>query len=299
MKNILTIILRLTVSCLIAGLIMGMTFVFTNKAKKANEHAREEKVVYSLLGYSKANPIPDSMGLHEIFRYVVSDGETQSIGYLLPSGGHGDPESFNFVRIDLDGKYLDSSAVAISEVKVKEQKDRDAAVQLALGAGRGVRFVDQTIVVTEGDGRRAYLLGGKFPGYKTNIAIMLALDPSYSILGLEVMEHEEDPGLGAEIEQEYFKNQFKLKPFERIKSIEVVKAPLPDEYFDALEGRVDESAAVDIMKQYSDQDIYALTGATISSAAVSTGVRAMTKKFAYRLDILDRVLTEQQIAVPF
>jgi electron transport complex protein RnfG len=128
---------------------------------------------------------------------------------------------------------------------------------------------------------------------------MLALDPSYSILGLEVMEHEEDPGLGAEIEQDYFKNQFKLKPFEKIKSIEVVKAPLPDEYFDALEGRVDESAAVDIMKQYSDQDIYALTGATISSAAVSTGVRAMTKKFAYRLDILDRVLTEQQIAVPF
>ena len=42
MKNILTIILRLTVSCLIAGLVMGMTFVFTNKAKKKNEQAREE-----------------------------------------------------------------------------------------------------------------------------------------------------------------------------------------------------------------------------------------------------------------
>ncbi len=138
MKNILTIILRLTVSCLIAGLVMGMTFVFTNKAKKKNEQAREEKVVYSLLGYSKANPIPDSMGLHEIFRYVVSDGEAQSIGYLLPSESHGEAESFNFVRIDLDGNYLDSSTVAISEENVKEQKDRDAAVGLALGTGKAI-----------------------------------------------------------------------------------------------------------------------------------------------------------------
>ena len=46
MKMIFTIIFRLTVSCLIAGTIMGMTFIVTNKAKKANEFAREEKVVY-------------------------------------------------------------------------------------------------------------------------------------------------------------------------------------------------------------------------------------------------------------
>ena len=41
MKMILTIIFRLTVSCLIAGTIMGMTFIVTNKAKKANDQARE------------------------------------------------------------------------------------------------------------------------------------------------------------------------------------------------------------------------------------------------------------------
>ena len=298
MKNILTIIFRLTASCIVAGLVMGTTFVFTNKAKKANEFAREEKVMYSLLGYSKENPIPESMGLHEMFRYVVSEGDAQSIGYLLPAESHGEGR-FNFVRIDLDGEFLDSSSVSISEEKVRDQKDRDAAVQSALGAGRYARFVDQTIVVTDNGSRLAYLLGGKFPGYKTHIAIMLALDPSYSILGLEVMEHEEDPGLGAEIEQDYFKNQFVYKPFEKIKTIDVVKSPLPDEYFEALEGKIDESAAVEMMKQYSDRDIYALTGATISSAAVSSGVRAMTRKFAYRLDILDHVINEQQIAVPF
>ena len=42
---------------------------------------------------------------------------------------------------------------------------------------------------------------------------MLALDPQFSLLGLEILEHEEDPGLGAEIEQDYFRNQFKGKSF--------------------------------------------------------------------------------------
>ncbi len=299
MKMILTIIFRLTVSCLIAGTIMGMTFIFTNKAKKANALAREEKVVYSLLGFSQENPIPESMGVHEVFRYVVTEGDQQSIGYLVPLGAHGEGGGFSFVRISLDGSFIDRADVMLSEEEVLERGVRDAAVQTAVGEVRQVRFTDQTIVVTDHGQRTAYLLHGKFPGFKTNIAIMLALDPSYSVIGLEVMEHEEDPGLGAEIEQDYFKKQFTLKPFEKIKSIEVVKEPMPTEYTDALEGRVEEEAAIEIMKQYKDQDIYALTGATISSDAVSSGVKGMTKKFAYRLDILDNVLEEQQISVPF
>ncbi|MEK6192697.1 MAG: FMN-binding protein, partial [Deltaproteobacteria bacterium] len=90
MKMMLTIIFSLTVSCLIAGTIMGMTFILTNEAKKVNELAREEKVVYSLLGFSKENPIPESMGIHEVFRYVITEDETQSIGYLVPAGSHGE-----------------------------------------------------------------------------------------------------------------------------------------------------------------------------------------------------------------
>ncbi|PIE64591.1 MAG: FMN-binding protein [Desulfobacterales bacterium] len=300
MSNIITIIFRLTLSCLVAGLIMGLTFVFTNKAKKENEHAREAKVMYELLGYSDANPSPETMGLHEIFRYVVSEDDKQTIGYLLPAGKHDEAvSSFTFVRIDLDGNFVDNTAVQLSHEKVRESKDRDAAITTSLGTGKAIRFADQTVVVTDQGKRKAFLLSGKFPGFKTHIAVILALDPTYAILGLEVMEHEEDPGLGGEIEQKYFKNQFKQKPFEKIKTIEVVKKPLPGEYYDALEGRIDETAAADIMKQYRDKDIYALTGATISSAAVSNGVKAMSKKFAYRFDILDNVLKDQQIGVPF
>ncbi|MEJ2058099.1 MAG: hypothetical protein P8X39_09715, partial [Desulfofustis sp.] len=144
MKMILTIIFRLTVSCLIAGTIMGMTFIFTNKAKKANELAREESVVYSLLGFSKDNPIAESMGIHEIFRYVVTEGDQQSIGYLVPVGSHGEGGAFSFVRISLDGTFIDRTEVALSEEEVRDQGVRNAAVEAAVGASRQVRFADQT-----------------------------------------------------------------------------------------------------------------------------------------------------------
>ncbi len=48
-----------------------------------------------------------------------------------------------------------------------------------------------------------------------------------------------------------------------------------------------------IMEKYRLQDIYALTGATISTDAVVMGIKAMTKKFAYRIETLDAVLADQ------
>ncbi|PIE63063.1 MAG: hypothetical protein CSA26_12910 [Desulfobacterales bacterium] len=54
-----------------------------------------------------------------------------------------------------------------------------------------------------------------------------------------------------------------------------------------------------LREQYKDKDIYALTGATISSKAVSNGVRNMVIKFAYRVNVLDTILSSQQIAVSF
>ena len=87
-----------------------------------------------------------------------------------------------------------------------------------------------------------------------------------------------------------------------MKKLEVVKTPLPEEYRKALEAEKNSLGAEEvasIQEQYKDDDIYALTGATISSRSVTNGVKAMVKKFAYRLAIMDRVLAEQHIATPF
>jgi electron transport complex protein RnfG len=298
MKDILTIIFRLTVACLLAGLVMGTVFIATNKAKKHNIHVNEQKVMLSLLGFSEKNPAPESVAMHEVYRYLVGEGEALAMGYLLPLRDG----SFSFVTIDLAGGFVAQTPVALAAEKAAEAGDRTQAIAAAIGADKGLRYADQTIVVTNDNKRTAYLLPGRFPGFKTFIGAILALDRNFSILGLEIMEHEEDPGLGAEIDQEYFKNQFKGKPLETVKKLEVVKTPLPEEYLQALEAEKSGLGAEEvarIQEQYQDNDIYALTGATISSRSVTNGVKAMVKKFAYRLAILDRVLVEQHIATPF
>lgn len=294
MKDIFTIIIRLTISCILAATVMGSAFIVTNKAKKHNEHVNEQKVRYALLGYSADKPIPDSMALHEVYRYIVSDKQSQYIGYLL-SG----KEGFIFLTLDLSGKVIDNKSVEVDEAKVLEKEERDKVVKGIVGPGKDAKFADQTIIVTNNGERIAYLLDGKFTGFKTFIGVMLATDPQFTLLGLEILEHEEDPGLGAEIEQDYFRNQFKGKTFEQLKDLDVVKEPLPDEYFQALEGNIAAADAAKILKKYGDKDIYALTGATISSRSVNNGVKSIVKKFAYRLNILDTALAEQKIEVAF
>ena len=298
MKNILTIIFRLTVACLLAGLVMGTAFIFTNKAKKHNAHVHEQKVMLSLLGFSAKSPAPESVAMHEVYRYIVGEGEALSMGYLLPLKDG----SFSFVTIDLTGVFAAQIPVTISAEKAAEADERTQAIAAAIGADRPLRYADQTIVVTNNGKRMAYLLPGRFPGFKTFISAMLALDQNFTILGLEIMEHEEDPGLGGEIVQDYFKNQFRGKPLETVKKLEVVKTPLPEEYRKGLEAEKNGLGAEEvasIQEQYKDNDIYALTGATISSRSVTSGVKGMVKKFAYRLATLDRVLVEQHIATPF
>ncbi|MDA8159719.1 MAG: FMN-binding protein [Desulfobacteraceae bacterium] len=304
MKDILTIIFRLTVACLLAGAIMGGAFVLTNQAKRHNAELNERQVMLSLLGYASVKSAPASLKLYPIYRYLITAKGGEEIGYLLP--GEAGEAGMTLVILDLDGKFVGQRPVTLSPEAAKEETKRAAAIPAALGGDAKARYADQTIVVTEGGQRLAYLLPGRFPGFKTFITAMLALNQDFSIRGLEIMESEEDPGLGGEIVQKYFKNQFKAKTLEAMRKIGVVKTPLPDEYRRALEadggtgsGGLSAEQVAKIEAEYSGKDIYALTGATISSRSVTEGVRAMVQKFVYRLGLLDQALKEQKIAVPF
>ena len=298
MKNIISIIVRLTLSCLIAAFVIGLCFVLTSKAKKHNEHVNEEKVIYSLLGYKGDAHPPESLKLYAVYRYVVSDPKGKSIGYLVPTGS-GQTTAFSFLRLDLEGNLIDQKQVALGADDAVEREGRDKAIQAALGSGVELLYADKTIIVTENGNRISYLVTGKFPGFKTFVSVMLALKPDFGVRGLAILEHEEDPGLGAEIEKDYFKNQFIGKSFETLKTLDVVKEPIPEEYLKALESRLQKEEAAKIREQFKDHAIYALTGATISSRSVTNGVSGTVKKFAYRLNILDKVLKDQKIVVPF
>lgn len=127
MKDIITIIIRLTVSCLLAATVIGVTFIFTSNAKKHNEHAKEQQVMLELLGYKGNVTVPDSISMHEIYRYIISGQNSQSIGYLVPAGD-GEDDGFFFVNIDLNGKPLESKIVDMSEADSRDAEIRDIAV---------------------------------------------------------------------------------------------------------------------------------------------------------------------------
>lgn len=295
MNEVVRITVRLTVSCMIAAAVMGTVFVFTDPLKRDNERLHERRVMLELLGYDDRNPPPDGLELRAVYRYVLGAEQDRRLGYVVPLR-EGAEHPFALVVMDLDGAFAGRYGLDVPAGKLAGANDRDAALRAVLPAGTPLEYAERSIVV-ERDGRReAFLLPGRFTGYKTFIRIMLALDAEFTVIGFRVLEHEEDPGLGAEIEKDYFRHQFRDKGLAQLKDLKVIKVPLSDAYRAYLIDRVDPAADRTALRaKYRDQDIHALTGATISSEAVTNGIRAMARKFAYRLRVLDRVIREQEI----
>jgi len=80
---------------------------------------------------------------------------------------------------------------------------------------------------------------------------------------------------------------------------------LPTAYLDALEPAKGKKAGLtpeqmkEIRKKHVKDDIYALTGATISSRAVTRGVKNTVRKFVYRFDILKKAIEQEKVQVAF
>ncbi|MCM8709825.1 RnfABCDGE type electron transport complex subunit G [Clostridium sp. SYSU_GA19001] len=84
-------------------------------------------------------------------------------------------------------------------------------------------------------------------GYGGAIQLMVGISTDGKIKGIKILSHSETPGLGANAPQPKFSNQFKNKPIDKV--LQVVK-----------------------QTPSSDNQIEAITGATITSKAVTSGV---------------------------
>ena len=90
---------------------------------------------------------------------------------------------------------------------------------------------------------KGYAIIGKGDGFQGKITLLLAIDKKgEKILGIDILQSQETPGLGAKIDEDKFKNRFKNKSIEKLK---VVKGKIKKK-----------------------NEIEAITGATISSNAV-------------------------------
>lgn len=87
-------------------------------------------------------------------------------------------------------------------------------------------------------------------GYGGYIKIKVGVDENFKIKGVKILQHNETPGLGAKITNDKFLSQFKGKTIEDIY----------------------------LKKDKSNGKIDAITGATISSRAVTDGIRKLLEK---------------------
>lgn len=302
MKEIVKITISLTAVCIAAALILGAVYTQTDRARKEIEKAEREEIVRNLLGFGHGKEAPADFAVYPVYRYVIDDPTAGTLlGYLLPLK----EGKFALAVIDLSGKPVKVLPIDAKSGALSEPGSRDNAVRAALGGGAKATYAETFYISDLGGKRLGYVLPGVTQGFKTFVKLMVSLNPEFTVTGMAITESEEDPGLGAEIQQAFFRNQFIGKTVEMLRELKVVKEPLPADYLDVLEPEKTKKAGLtpekvkEVKQKHLKDDIYALTGATISSRAVTRGVKDTVRKFVYRYDILKKAVQEQNVQVAF
>jgi len=229
-KEILRIVICLTVTCLVASVILGVVYQWTEPAKRTLTAKREAELVRELL------ELKEGAIVLEVKRYLI-EGEKPSMGYLLEK---------EFRLYDLEGNFLKSLEAPPPES----------------------HLIGRFFIAKDPDGNGlGYVTEASQYGFKSHIRFFVALDTHFQIRGVEVISHEEDPGLGAEITKPFFKNQFIGKTREQMRTLRVSKEPMSETIS-------------------PDSPIYAVTGATISSRALTDGVRKAVEHLSVRLNLI-------------
>jgi Na+-translocating ferredoxin:NAD+ oxidoreductase subunit G len=302
MKDIFKITASLTGICIAAALILGVVFANTERARKHTEERMTEETIQGLLGFGHGNKAPENLKVFPVHRYVLNDASGATLlGYVLPIREKG----YVIAEIDLSGKPGKVLPLTAEPAALAEAGTRDAAIKTALPKGYKANYADTVYIADIGDKRLGYVVPGVTQGFKTFIKLMVSLDPNFAVTGIAITDAKEDPGLGAEIQQDSFRNQFVGKTQDILKNLKVVKEPLPVDYVPALEPEKAKRLGLtpekirEIKEKHAKDDIYALTGATISSRAVTNGVKDTVRKFVYRIEILSDAVKKQNIQVAF
>ncbi|RJQ44021.1 MAG: FMN-binding protein [Nitrospiraceae bacterium] len=175
--------------------------------------------------------------------------------------------TINLVVIYLAGGLLIAFVYAktspIMFIKAKEEKE--AALKTMMPAADKIDHLGEWsphhkhagyYVAKKGDEELGYIVEGFGKGYSSYINVLVSVDKNFTVQKVSVLSHAETPGLGDEIEKDYFLNRFPGKTEE---TLVVIKGDTADK-------------------------VEAISGATISSRAVTEdGVRNGVKMLKEKL----------------
>lgn len=115
---------------------------------------------------------------------------------------------------------------------------------------------DGHYVGTSGGQAVGYVFETEGKGYGGTVKVMTGISAEGEITGVIILEHGETPGLGANAEKAEFRDQYKQPVANNVGGIRVVKFQAP-----------------------AEGEIQAMTGATITSTAVTNAVNAAIEEY--------------------
>lgn len=255
----------LAVTCLLAGVILGGAYYFTEPVRQKETARSEAATVKKLLDLGEGGFVT------EVRRYIREQPSLE-IGYLLPGE----------LRMMTANGTLEKTLPVPETLRGKSAEDLDHWVSERTGA----HFVGRFFIGKANGKVAGYVAESSQYGFKSPIRFFVALTKDFQVRGVEVVSHEEDPGLGAEIIRPQFKNQFAGRKAGTLSALEVTKDPLPADRKAAALAR----DTVPYETWVKDHDpgstkIYAVTGATISSRALAEGMKKAVAHLQYRLKV--------------
>jgi H+/Na+-translocating ferredoxin:NAD+ oxidoreductase subunit G len=268
-REIGRMVASLTAACALGAAVLGGIYVATNRYQAAASLRAQHDAITDLLA------LGPSATIEEIEEFLAP-GRSRVIyasHEFGANGGGGERLTFS-----LDGKLIGREAAR------EHSRENVKAPLVPLG---------RLYVVQAGGAPAGFVVEGTTRGYKNRIRYLVALTPAFEIAGVRVVEHEEDPGLGAEVATRAFGGQFIGRSAAALGTLAVTRDPMPEDWRAALaqltrtpagEWR---AAHADLVTREGTRPIYAVTGATISSRALTSGVRTTVDHFRRRWELLE------------
>lgn len=273
--EILRIAVCMTVTCAIGAAVLGGVFIATDRYQEAARIRTERAAVTEMLGLDATAKVLQ-------VRQYLDPVRHQVIYRTEPSDGVRGQE----LVFTLDG----------SLVRRGDAPAGDAG-------NKGLTPLGRIFVATRDGAPAGFVTEGESPGYKNRIRFFVAIDARFEVAGVRVVEHEEDPGLGAEVATSWFESQYAERPLSSLSTLEVTRDPMPEDWRAALRDREQMAPArwherfVSLIAREQPRPIYAVTGATISSRALTNGVRTAAHHFERRWALLAPYLKEEPDAI--
>lgn len=260
-REVLKIAASMTATCALGAALLGAVFIWTSRYQEAARVKAEQDAVVQMLG------LDGSAKVVQVHQYL--DPARQQVVYRTEGEGKVARE----LVFTLDGALVRQGALDPANQQDLKSLGR---IFIAQRQGKPVGFVTE----------------GEVQGYKNRIRFFVAIDSAFDIAGVRVIEHEEDPGLGAEVAQEWFEGQYAGRGVAALADLDVTRDPMPEDWRAALRERQQTAPAAwkqrfaSLLIREEPKPIYAVTGATISSRALTIGVRSAAHHFARRWELL-------------